>query len=344
MNRFWASVTCLIIFTGTAFSAGARERKIVFEHPQTVVKMLMAGKTQLVITRRQVLQCSGGNARPVFTSATDIRDGQVQGNTLFLATAGGLERLNGSAGYAAQSPLFAGKDIVALAQDNLGRLWVGATYQGAYVQHGVGTDSFDLKIQVPSILSLAAAAGDTSVWVGTNVGLYRVGTGAFSTTRYAEEGYSGYELPDNVVEHLYADALSNVWVLMPDNISFKRGSSFAGEMPTFEFLGDRENHIWSIVAVSDKWYVFVTQKGVSYLPIQALKETHGGPTEEVHSSHGMEARQAMGAQLSVPAIWAGQPIRYAQNAGSTLWLFTDKGGWPVSQKKLLRTLEKGVAK
>src|SRR5690606_36803796 len=98
------------------------------------------------------------------------------------------------------------------------------------------------------ILTLAATQ-DSNVWIGTNVGLYKMSLKDYSTIRYAEEGYSGYELPDNIIEQLYEDPFSNIWVVMPDNISFKRGNNYTGENPTYNFIGVKNNKIYSITPI-----------------------------------------------------------------------------------------------
>jgi ligand-binding sensor domain-containing protein len=282
------------------------------------------------------MELKGGKLATIHTESDGILDAAWQGSTVWIATRKGLKRLDAGNGYKPLTTLFAGQQIGCLSLDDKNRLWVGSTYRGAYVQND--RDSFDLKLEIPSILSMAATSTDTNVWIGTNVGLYRLGTGHFSLTRYAEEGYSGYELPDNVVEHLFADELSNVWVLMPDNISFKKGNAFQGELPTFAFIGDKGNAIRSILAVRSDWYLFVTAQGVSFMPIRALQDEHQHAREEVHATHNAQARPADAATLLTPENLKSEPVLFAQKAGKDVWFFTQKGCWSVPEHKLMKRL------
>jgi ligand-binding sensor domain-containing protein len=332
MRAIFQSLTATFLAVTAFDMQGAAKTSLSFEQPVEIMRILPQGKAKLFITPSGVMQMKGNALTSIYTETDGILDAVVQDNMVFLATRKGLKRLDAGNGYKPQPTLFEGREISSLALDNKKRLWVGSMYQGAYVQQG--PDSFELKLQIPSILSMASNTADTNVWVGTNVGLYRVGTGTFNTTRYAEEGYSGYELPDNVVEHLFADDLTNVWVLMPDNISFKKGNGFQGELPTFEFVGDKGNVIHSILAVRGDWYMFVTAKGVSYMPIRALQQEHAHATEEVHETHNTQARQAAGADLLAPKGWESEPVLRAEKMNGRVWFVTAKGCWSVSERKL----------
>ncbi len=302
---------------------------------QPIVQVVPYEKGHLFITPTEVF--SQGLRKPVhFSVPATATAARVQNGQVWVATASGLYRFDPSIPEKTFPVLFSGQPISALALDSSNHLWAGVTYQGAYRQET--DDSFALKLQIPAISSVVAAAGDTNVWVGTNVGLYRMGIHHFTTTRYAEEGYSGYELPDNIVEKLFQDAAGNVWVLMPDHLSFKKSSRATGELPTFAFLGDRTNDIYAIQGVGSDWYLFCTRKGLSFMPAHPLEDDHVHPTTEVYSSEGLEARALTNQQLNVPESWQSEPVTQVFKSGRTYWFITPKGGWSVPEKKLRKKL------
>ena len=337
MNLKCALTAVVVVISGCHASFARGRSSIAFPQAGQVKQIIQQDKTGWMITGNQVLRSSKGGIDAVYSDPDGILDAARQGDELYLATRKGLKRFTLGDQLTQGKTSFPNQEISCLALDDKMRLWVGSMHQGAYVQ--AGPDSFELKLQIPSILSMAATPNDTNVWIGTNVGLYRLGTGAFSYTRYAEEGYSGYELPDNVVEHVFADDLTNVWVLMPDNISFKKGSGFQGELPSFGFIGERGNAIHSILAVGKDWYLFVTEKGVSYMPVRALQDEHQHATEEVHEAHNTQSLQAKPAMLGCPQDWATEPVLRAQKAGNQIWFVTAKGCWNVNEGKLSRSLK-----
>jgi lipopolysaccharide export system protein LptC len=330
-----AGLSALLLAPAPTFAT-----EVLFDQP--VVQVVPYGKGHLFITPTRVF--SQGLRHPVqFSVPAAATAAAVQNGQIWVATASGLYRFDPALPDKTFPVLFSGQSLSGLALDSSQHLWAGVTYQGAYRQEK--GDSFSLKLQIPAISSVVAAAGDTNVWIGTNVGLYRMGIHHFTTTRYAEEGYSGYELPDNIVEKLFQDAAGNVWVQMPEHLSFKKSSRSGGELPTFAFLGDRTNEVRSIQAVGADWYLFCTQKGLSFMPARPLEDDHVHPTTEVYSSEGLEARALTSQQLSVPDRWATQPVTQIFRSGSTYWFVTAAGGWSVPEKKLRKLLQRaGSAK
>lgn len=329
---FW--LACLWAISGTT---AARAVEVSFGQP--IVQVLPYGKGHLFVTPNAVF--SEGLRHDVRMTLPERATAAVlQNGLVWVATANGLYRLDPAFPEKAFPVLFRGQALSSLALDGRGHLWAGVTYQGAYRQET--NDSFSLKLQIPAVSSIVTSSADTNVWVGTNVGLYRMGTGHFTTTRYAEEGYSGYELPDNIIEKLFGDAMGNVWVLMPQNISFKKGSNAGGELPTFAFLGDRTNEVYSIQAVSTDWYVFCTRKGLSAMPVRPLEADHVHPTTEVYSSEGLEARALTPQDLGRPQKWQSEPVTHIFKSGGTYWFVTASGAWSVPEKKLRKVLARTV--
>ncbi|RYZ41160.1 MAG: hypothetical protein EOP49_29075, partial [Sphingobacteriales bacterium] len=225
-----------------ALHGGLYARDFFFRAPEgTPVKVLNAGKQTLLVNNGSVSIFEKHDLRTLIDSVGNITDALIDGKDLWLATNTGVKVYN-TADYKLKQTYFPGKRISALGQDVYKRMWVATNLEGVYMQT---KDSFETKLAINGAYSLMCTA-DSNVFIGTNVGLYRLAAKDFTVTRYAEEGYSGYELPDNIVEHLYKDEQSNVWVIMPDNISFKSSTHYQGEIPSYSYIGDKHNEIKTI--------------------------------------------------------------------------------------------------
>ena len=314
-----------------AASASARSGYFLWSGSQSaILKVIRFQGKNYAVTDHEVFRQEGHGAAAILRTDATIKAALVYNDKLLLATTKGVHFFDGKTDVTR----WPADEISSLATDAQHRLWIGKTYHGAYTWQGA--DSLQMQLSVPSLLSLAATP-DGYTWAGTNVGLYRLAPGG-GYIRYAEEGYSGYELPDNIVEEVYADALSNVWISMPDHLSFKKGSEFAGELPAFEYLGSRENELHKVLLLDKKFYLFITKQGISALPIQTLAEAHEHATEEVHNSHGAKAIGLSGHLLQVPDELAGQKVLTASVADGKVHFATARGSWSVPEKRLAKRL------
>lgn len=301
------------------------------------VKVLPAGKQTLLVYENNVSILNKQEVRTVINSAGSISDAVYTGTELWLATRDGV-KVFGTKDYTLKQEYFKGKRISALGRDVYSRMWIATGLEGVYMQNEQG--GFDARLNTNGAYTLLCTA-DSNIWVGTNVGMYRLAAKDFAVTRYAEEGYSGYELPDNIVEHLYKDEQSNIWVVMPDNISFKSSTHYQGEIPSYTYIGDKHNDIKTIVSLQKMSYLFVTEKGIFLLPSSALKEEHAHQTSEVFTGHETQAYNITGAQLGTPETLKGQPVLYAGKAKDEIYFITATGGWKIREKDLIRRMLKG---
>lgn len=321
-------IGALFVFAGMDAAA---KSKLVTSGQDPIRKIFTVQTKQYAVNGHQLFLLKKDAWDLLYTSPNGINDAAVLGNEIAIATNKGLYYWHTADNRLDSTARFAGDEIICLATDAAGTLWVGNAHRGCYRQQA--RDSFQLKLNIPAVLSMTAT-NDSNVWVGTNVGLYRVHIKDFSTTRYAEEGYSGYELPDNIVEKLFSDSYANIWVVMPGNLSFKKGSTFSGEMPVFDFVGERNNEVNAIVLLDQKYYLFITQKGVSCLPVKGLSDSHHHATEEVHESHGMVAMACTNDKLQCPDQLRNEPVLSAVKDKKQVWFITAKGSWSVSEQKL----------
>jgi hypothetical protein len=120
------------------------------------------------------------------------------------------------------------------------------------------------------------------------VGLYKLNRKANSWQRYAEEGYSGYEIPDNIVENLFCDLHNNIWVIMPDEFAFIRSNDYDGHIPGFRNMATQDFQLKFITEIISYQYIFVTSKGIFLMPNSPAEHSEGqhevkaGPEQKMY--------------------------------------------------------------
>jgi len=314
---------------------GAKEAIFNMVPGNTPVKIISFNKQTLLVSNKTVELIRKDQPLTIIEEAAIISDAVIYGNDLWLGTDRGVKVYDLNS-YKLKQTYFPSTRISGVAVDALKRVWVAASLKGVYMKD---SDSFVSKVNIPGIYSLVCTA-DSNIWVGTNVGLYRIAGKDFKMTRYAEEGYSGYELPDNIVERLYKDEHSNVWVVMPDNISFKSNARYQGEIPSYAYVGDKHNTVRTIVPVAGSSYIFVTEKGIFFLPSSSIKEEHHAHGGEVFTAENAQAFALDLKQLNIPDKLSGYSVTYAEKVGEELYFITDGGGWRIREKDLLKRISK----
>ncbi|MGM5630705.1 hypothetical protein O2K51_07345 [Apibacter raozihei] len=229
---------------------------------------------------------------------------------------------------------FISDKIVDLTLDAEGEIWLVSLFKGVYRQNMAHV--FEKMLDVITNYCITATP-DGNIYVGTNLGMYNLSLKKSGFIRYAEEAHSGNGLPDNIVESLYSDNDSNVWIVMPDNIAFKKSDNYLGEIPTFSYVGNKENKLYKIVGIKDQSYLFITQQGIMLLPSGSLKEhSHN---DEVFSGHDTNAFQLTNEFLGAPSSLHSEPVLFAESDGKQIYFFTQKGIWELSEKKLVKKLK-----
>lgn len=298
-------------------------------------------KYTFVVKNNQIFQLKKDVLSKVVESNTSFNDAVVYNNQLWAATQSGIQVYDINKGYAQSKHLLENKRVSQLTVDQHNRLWAALPLLGAYMKKD--NDSFEVKVNAMGCYSIESTK-DSSVWVGTSIGLYKLNESDFKYTRYAEEGHSGHELPDNIVEKLYKDDQSNVWVVMPDNISFKSSKNYSGEIPSYAFVGDKENNIRNIIPLPKSSFLFVTDKSISLLASSELESHNHYQTEEVLTAHNAKAFGLNAEQLSAPNLLRNEPVLYAEKSNSKIYFITSKGAWSVSESAIIKKNTKKTAK
>lgn len=330
-------LTTILVSLAATISSYASSQ-VIKDLNNAPVAILTDTKNVFVVTPNSISILKKGILTNQLSTPSNVNGAIIKDNKIWAATLDGIVVYDISNGIKESKKLLSNTRISTLDIDKHGRIWAAAPLKGAYLQES-NTDSFTLKLNAIGCYALQCTA-DSNVWIGSSVGLYRLNENDFSYTRYAEEGYSGYELPDNIVERLYKDDQSNIWVIMPDNISFKSSKNYNGEIPSYAYIGDKSNTIKTIIPMPQTSYLFVTEKSISFLPSSSLNEHHHGGTSEVFTEENIQAYALTPKQLQTPSALINEPIIDAEKSKSYIYFVTAKGGWRVKEKDLIKKILK----
>lgn len=296
------------------------------------------GKRTLVTTGNTLLEAGKKSFSTLKEFDREVKASLLDGKEIWVGSDKGIDVYE-LASMERLRTIFRDTAIADIERDANGKIWVATTFKGVYKQSGKG---FEPKLSVMANYCLAPTP-DGNMYVGTNIGLYQIPLKENAKTiRYAEEAHSGHGLPDNIVEHLYADQASNLWIMMPDNVSFKKSDNSFGEIPTFAFVGNKENRISTIVGLSGDNFLFVTTDGVLLLPSASL-QPHGHG-DEVFSGHDSHALLLDAEMLDTPKHLSRLPVRYAEKHDGKIYFYTTAGVWKMKEKDIIRILRKKAEK
>ncbi|QOR73625.1 hypothetical protein IMZ16_08925 [Cruoricaptor ignavus] len=290
---------------------------------QSFSKILFNGKKEYAATEQALFINKKGKLDKIADFGSPANDAIIQDNLLWTATEKGIITYSLADGKAV-SQLLSDLDVTSLTKDSNGKIWASTKFSGIYKQSE--------KNDFTQVLSAGAgyvvcATPDGLVNAGTNLGLYSIRPDN-TFIRYAEEAHSGYGLPDNYVEKLFSDYQSNLWIIMPDNIAFRKSGQMMGEMPSFAFVGSKENEIYNILNTGRSAFLFITREGVLLFPEASLAhEHHGG---EVFNQENSPAFRLSADKLGTPKGERTASILNGAIHKNKLYLFNGTSLWAVN--------------
>lgn len=227
-------------------------------------------------------------------------------------------------------------NINSIETDQQNGIWFTKEFEGCFFIDG---DNVFQRLKVP-VTYCMAKTNDSSIWVGTNIGLYKIPINGGEILRFAEEGIASYDLPDNLVEKLYSDSKSNVWALMPEHLSFISSADLNSEFPDYEYLGKKENELYNVAEVpqSNQAYLFSTSEGIIYIP--DLKAGELMRIGEIHQTIKEKAFLLTDEVIQRPLQFKDEKVKAVVNIGSETFFITARGVWSVSSKKFVSRLQK----
>jgi hypothetical protein len=303
------ALLCWLLLAAPA-TALARPPHYALPNSETPVALLPVGRATYLVTTHEVLDLSGRQPVLRYHSAAPVRCALATDSVLWLGTEQGLLRLRigrGSAAWVARPlalPTPAGAaPVTALAREAGGAVWAGF---GGYGVYQVAGNELVSTLRIPAITAGLATA-DSSVWIGTNLGLHRWQHGAW--TRYNEEGVANHEIPDNLVEKLLLDNSGSLWVFMSDAITVfehtaAHAPASAGHLPTVKYLGRPGNEVYSVAYLPGRGHVFATAMGLLLLPTQAPGELahFDSATDKVETPQVLVPLAVAGAAVAGPCL------------------------------------------
>jgi hypothetical protein len=306
-----APLLCWLLL-GLLAPAASQARAPHYPLPSTdaPVALLPVGRATYLVTTHEVLDLSGRQPVPRYHSAAPVRCALATDSVLWLGTEQGLLRLRIGRGRAAgvarplALPAPAGAaPVTALVREPGGAVWAGF---GGYGVYQVAGNELVSTLRIPAVTAGLATA-DSSVWIGTNLGLHRWQHGAW--TRYNEEGVANHEIPDNLVEKLLLDNSGSLWVFMSDAITvFEHTAAHApasgGHLPTVKYLGRPGNEVYSVAYLPGRGHVFATGMGLLLLPAQPAGELahFDSATDKVETPQVLVPLTAAGAAVAGPCL------------------------------------------
>lgn len=301
--------------------------------------ILFNGKKTYVVSDGQLYEGAKKNTlKSILNFGQQINASLINGNELWIATDKGLKIYNLENQELLRST-FQDTAVVGLALDAESKVWAATKFKGVYREKNSG--KFEVKLDVMSNNCIIATP-DKNVYIGTNLGLYQIALKeGGQIIRYAEEAHSGHGLPDNLVEKLYTDNASNLWVMMPDNVSFIKSDNYGGEIPAFAFVGEKDNRIYKVVDLNNENYLFITSNGLLLLPSSSLRDHNH--EAEVFSGQDSNAILLNEKAISKPDNLGDTPVLYAEKNKNNIYFYTANGMWKISENDIIKYLKKSKA-
>lgn len=301
------------------------------------MKILSDSKKEFLVSSKGIELIEKNKTVEKLAFAFNCNDATILNENILLATDVGIKVFNTSDDSLKNYlPEISAKKITHVITDELKRVWFSVEFEGCFI---IDNNAVFARVTAPVIYSLASTP-DSNVWVGTNIGLYKVSLKEDKVFRYAEEGIEGLELPDNLVERLFTDNKSNVWVLMPEQVAFIPGKDFEGELPVYNHIGTKNNAIYSICDLpqSSSAYLFATAEGIIYT--SNIKEDAFNHTGEIHQQINQTAFLITDAVIERPSEFKNERVLLIQKFDKHTWFITENGLWKIKTGKFIQTLKK----
>lgn len=323
----------IISFIAMAYSAS-----IIAQNQATT--FLFNEKKAYLLNKNQLFKITSKNETILLKEFDfDIYDAIINNNKLWVATPKGLHIFE-LPNLTLTKTVLDNEKVIGLTQDANGKVWAASFFKRLYKQDEKQPYKFDNVLNV-NINYDIKATNDNTIYVGTNLGLYKINANNGKFTRYAEEAHSGHGLPDNIVEKLFVDNNSNVWVMMPDHIIYIKGSNSNGEFPTFSYVGNKRNKVTQIFGLNNDSYIMLTKMGALSLTSNSIKG-HEAHDTEIFNAHKTPAKLVTNKTLKAPHKLEDEKILLVTRNKKSLYFLTKKGIWKTKEKSIIKSIKKAT--
>ncbi len=315
-----------------------------FTAPEKPVSIVEWNQRLLLITQRAVYRIEKHQLALQTRFEAPVQTAVVDEESLWIGTRKGLFIWNKDQPAPLLVPLPAMDTSPAIQQltlDTHHSVWI------ATQQYGVFREDNGRIIPALAVypVSTVASTADGSVWVGTNAGLYQ-STNGKDWNRYAEEGITGFEIPDNIVDQLFSKNDSILWVVMPNAITFiNTRENLSGHAPSYDYLGAPDNEIHDVIRLRAGVYLAATRLGVILLP---------APPEHAHDHEGLREIQPdlsqnsavllTSIEIQTPEALPGEkPFILHEDSSGNVWLACSTGIWQMGRKGMHQLIKNKTA-
>lgn len=324
----------LVFFSAVTFANGP-----VYKFPgneKKPIKILLLKKDKYIISADNIYVVNRRKIRKVINIPFHCNDATVYKNDIILATDSGIVKysISGKGFDFALIEKYKRK-IDCIISDGFQRLWFSSKFEGTYM---VGKDLAFHSIMKSPVTYCIASTPDSSVWVATNVGLYKISEKDFTSVRFAEEGIEGYSIPDNIVENIFTDNTSNVWAKLSESLVYISNDNQLDDIPSFDYIVNKNNSLFSIASINHKAYLFVTSEGLIYLPDIHPLDHH----TEIHDIQEEKGFSVSNEDIGKPKEWKACMVSNVIAVGNETWFITENGMWSIKTKILFSRLSKKV--
>lgn len=297
-------------------------------------KLVALKKSVYCITKSAIYKEEKSELKQLIILTSACNSAVANGDKIWLATEAGIVSFDSRSGTL--SPILPeaikGK-ITHIETDEFSNIWFTKEWEGCFKIDSL--NSIQQIVKVPVTYSLTHTS-DSNMWVGTNVGLYKVPVSGKEIVRYAEEGIADNDLPDNLVEQLYGTG-SSVWAIMPGHISHITPGE--DDAPDFENIGNRDNELYDItqIPLQSQSFLFATKQGILYLPnVQNDERFRLG---EIHQEVKETAFHLNDDAIRKPGTAKNEPVTSICFINEKAYFVTMKGYWSIPVSSLLKQLK-----
>lgn len=330
-------VILLSLLVCSFISAYAHDPVYRFPKQQNgTIKLLSASNKKFIITREYLFQIKNNKVVKSINLSFVCNDATVLNDDIVMASDSGM--ITYSVSKNTFKPYLRelwNKKIEYILTDAHSQLWFSSINEGAFF---INHDSIsNVRIEAPVVYCIAATP-DNNIWIGTNVGLYKILPGSLQSERYAEEGIEGYSIPDNLVERLYPDSDSNVWAQLSETLVFISPNLQNGDAEAFDYIGFKENKVLDVAKLGalKGGYLFATSRGIVF--VNHIEAFENQPAEEIHSAFEQKGVLVNAGAVRKPKEWKDLIIKNIYSDKHFTWFMTEKGVWKVKNKILLAHL------
>ncbi|MEI8134081.1 MAG: hypothetical protein WCH46_03250 [bacterium] len=268
-------------------------------------------------------------------------------DTLFVGSEAGLFRIYLPTGELERFEFPARENhpvITGLTLDPVKRLWVATAKYGVFSLEGGRFHPHSVSSYVSSIV----ATRDTSVWAGTNFGIFRLFPNGEVQRYYEEIPANGIAIPDNIIEHMNTDAHGNMWIFMSQAVSvlapeeYERGMPSSGDGDvdphTFAFLGSPSNHIKKFIQPKSRanaWWAISTE-GLFVASDVKFEDMQSGIPDKIEKPKANLRRiTSFLDEHTNKNIPVTNPTDLAFDDNGDLWISTAEGLFEISSATLM---------